>query len=97
MVYSFNDYEGYGFHGDFFNGWEDGLMDVRIPIFSTILISFLVQQFLEYCRTHEDGWDTECGAKAIKQTGTCAWESAADYDEEEFTGAYDTLPPMDVP
>ena len=29
LVYSFNDYQGYGYHGDFFNGWEDGLIDVR--------------------------------------------------------------------
>ena len=31
LVYSFNDYQGYGYHGDFFNGWEDGLIDVRKP------------------------------------------------------------------
>ena len=28
LVYSFNDTKGYGFHGDFFNGWEDGVVDV---------------------------------------------------------------------
>ena len=28
LYYSFNDTTGYGFHGDFFNGWQDGLIDV---------------------------------------------------------------------
>ena len=27
LVYSFNDTTGYGFHGDFFNGWKAGIMD----------------------------------------------------------------------
>jgi len=81
LVYSFNDYQGYGYHGDFFNGWEDGLID----------------QFLEHCRTQEDGWDTQCGARAEKHPGPCSWELGAEYDEQEFTGAQDTLPPWDGP
>ena len=28
LYYSFNDTTGYGFHGDFFNGWQEGLIDV---------------------------------------------------------------------
>ena len=28
LVYSFNDTVGYGFHGDFFNGWEEGVIEV---------------------------------------------------------------------
>ena len=97
-MYSFNDYQGYGYHGDFFNGWEDGLIDVRRPIFRVNLIfNFLSQQFLEHCRTQEDGWDTQCGARAEKHPGSCAWEFSPEYDEEEFTGAQDTLPPWDGP
>ena len=27
LVYSFDDYVGYGFHGDFFNGWKPGVVE----------------------------------------------------------------------
>lgn len=30
LVYSFNDWDGYGFHGDFFNGWKEGVVDTLI-------------------------------------------------------------------
>ena len=30
LVYSYNDTIGYGFHGDFINGWEKGAVDVSI-------------------------------------------------------------------
>ena len=61
------------------------------------MINFLFQQFLEHCRTQEDGWDTQCGARAEKHPGPCAWEFGAEYDEQEFTGAHDNIPPWDGP
>ena len=27
LVYSFDDRVGYGFHGDFFNGWKPGVVE----------------------------------------------------------------------
>ena len=44
LVYSFNDKSGFGFHGDFINGWEDGV----------------VQQAIDYCATSDDGYKTQC-------------------------------------
>ena len=30
LVYSFDDYVGYGFHGDFFNGWKPGVVEALL-------------------------------------------------------------------
>ena len=45
LVYSFNDKTGYGFHGDFFHGWKEGV----------------IEGLLDYCINHEDGMATQCG------------------------------------
>jgi len=45
LVYSYNDWTGYGFHGDFLMGWNNGV----------------IESMIEYCRTHEDGMATQCG------------------------------------
>jgi len=45
LVYSFNDWTGYGFHGDFFHGWNEGV----------------IEDMLDYCINHEDGMATQCG------------------------------------
>jgi len=81
LVYSFNDTQGYGFHGDFFNGWEDGVVD----------------RFIEYCRTNSDGFATQCGAIAEKHPVDCPWEDDFHHDQEQFRGILDELPPWDGP
>ena len=30
LVYSFDDWVGYGFHGDFFNGWKPGAVEALL-------------------------------------------------------------------
>ena len=30
LVYSFDDWVGYGFHGDFFNGWKPGVVEALL-------------------------------------------------------------------
>ena len=45
LVYSYNDWEGYGFHGDFLNGWKDGAID----------------QLLYFCTFNEDLNVSNCG------------------------------------
>jgi len=77
LYYSFNDTTGYGFHGDFLNGWQDGLMD----------------DLIEYCRTHEDGMATQCNI--AKNRVDCPWEGAEDPDQ--YKGVLDQLPPWDGP
>ncbi len=32
LVYSYNDWKGYGFHGDFLNGWNEGVMEQLIEV-----------------------------------------------------------------
>ena len=44
LVYSYNDWTGYGFHGDFLMGWNDGV----------------IESMIDYCMTHEDGMATQC-------------------------------------
>ena len=38
-VYSFDDWVGYGFHGDFIMGWKQGA----------------IEGLLDYCQNHADG------------------------------------------
>jgi len=45
LVYSFNDREGYGFHGDFLMGWNNNE----------------IESMIDYCINHEDGMATQCG------------------------------------
>ena len=80
LVYSFGDYSGYGFHGDFVMGWEDGVID----------------QLIDYCTYNEDGMDTQCNAEEIagKHGGpnnSCLWEGVE--DSSPFLGELDELPP----
>jgi len=51
LYYSFNDTTGYGFHGDFFNGWQDGLID----------------EILEGCRTHVDNGIYQCSVNKERE------------------------------
>jgi len=44
LVYSFYDWTGYGFHGDFLMGWNDGV----------------IESMINYCMTHEDGFKYQC-------------------------------------
>jgi len=80
LVYSFGDYSGFGFHGDFVMGWEDGVLD----------------QLIDYCTYNEDGMDTQCNAKEIagKHGGpntSCQWEGTD--DASPYIGELDELPP----
>merc|ERR1712154_363282 len=44
LIYSYNDWTGYGFHGDFLMGWNEGV----------------IESMIDYCMTHEDGMATQC-------------------------------------
>ena len=43
-MYSYNDKTGYGFHGDFLMGWNDGV----------------IESMIDYCMNNEDGMATQC-------------------------------------
>jgi len=45
LVYSFDDREGFGFHGDFLMGWEENR----------------IEEMLDYCINNPDGMATQCG------------------------------------
>ena len=63
LVYSFNDKSGFGFHGDFVNGWEEGV----------------VQEAIDYCATHYDGAETHCQiVKVFDNSNTCHWQGTDD-------------------
>jgi len=62
LVYSFNDYTGYGFHGDFLHGWKEGVMD----------------GLLNYCINNDDGFSKQCGIDKHGSMGGCAWEGTED-------------------
>ena len=62
LVYSFNDWIGYGFHGDFFNGWRPGV----------------VEALIEQCTTHDEVLPGEnCGLDK-SDPYECDWEGAED-------------------
>ena len=44
LVYSYNDWTGYGLHGEFLMGWNEGV----------------IESMIDYCMTHEDGMATQC-------------------------------------
>ena len=62
MVYSFDDWVGYGFHGDFFNGWKEGV----------------VEALIEQCTYHEEVLPGEnCGLDK-SDPYECDWEGSED-------------------
>ena len=87
LVYSFNDTVGYGFHGDFFNGWEEGVIEVSSELsrHAQLVVVTIYQGFIEYCRTHEDGFSTQCGAMQEKHPETCEWEYSEGYDQVQYS------------
>ena len=44
LVYSFGDWEGFGFHGDFLHGWKDNV----------------IQNAIDYCTDNDDGLENQC-------------------------------------
>ena len=52
LYYSFNDTTGYGFHGDFFNGWQEGLID----------------EILEGCRTTVVNGVYQCNVYKVRES-----------------------------
>jgi len=82
LVYSFGDYSGYGFHGDFLNGWEDGVID----------------SLVDYCINNKDGMAKQCNIWDIagKDGGlnySCKWEG--EEDSSPYLGELDKLPPRE--
>jgi len=65
LVYSFNDYTGYGFHGDFLQGWKDGVMD----------------RLLDTCINKLDGFERQCGIDKSGTMGGCQWEGDVDDEQ----------------
>ena len=61
LYYSFNDTTGYGFHGDFFNGWQDGLIDVSTVTMVLILTLTMLKYNVPSFPEKEVGPDTELG------------------------------------
>lgn len=81
-MYSFGDYSGYGFHGDFLNGWEDGVID----------------NLVDYCINNKDGMAKQCNIWDIagKDGGlnySCKWEG--EEDSSPYLGELDKLPPRE--
>merc|ERR1739845_121892 len=83
LVYSFKDYSGFGFHGDFVMGWKEGTLE----------------QLIDYCTYHDGlsaGDHVQCNAAAIagKHGGpnfSCSWEGHDDLTP--YVGLLDDLPP----
>ena len=77
LVYSYNDYEGHGFHGDFVNGWDEGK----------------IESLLDYCTRDYDGshkcglFD---GKVNPGPNGACQWEGSD--DPEYYRGVWDNIP-----
>jgi len=78
LVYSMRDYTGYGFHGDFLMGWEDGIMD----------------QLIDYCTYTEDQeYFCNAENIAGRYGGpdySCHWDGQGNGD---YTGVLNGLPP----
>ena len=55
LVYSFNDWSGYGFHGDFMHGWKEGV----------------IEGFLNYCAYNDGSGPTQCGIVKDKSSQKC--------------------------
>jgi len=78
LVYSMIDYVGHGFHADFLNGWQPGIMD----------------QLIEYCTytaNQENFCNADnIAGRYGGPDASCVWhgESSGDFD-----GVYDELPP----
>lgn len=79
LVYSFNDTTGYGFHGDFLMGWDDGN----------------IQSKIDYCIANEDGAATQCGnEKAGPYPCPWDPENPDIHvDPDQYRGVLDELPP----
>lgn len=76
LVYSFGDTTGYGFHGDFLNGWKKGVM----------------QSLLDYCVNNDDGRATMCGIdKGTWEWDQCTWEGPYGQDDQ-YKGILDEIP-----
>ena len=65
LVYSFNDWSGYGFHGDFLNGWKEGV----------------IEGFLDYCTYNDGSGPTQCGIVKDQSSPKCIWEGSDDVDQ----------------
>ena len=80
LVYSFGDYTGYGFHGDFLNGWEDGVID----------------KLVDYCFKNENGMAKQCNIREIAEkhggpNSSCKWKGKE--DSSPYLGELNDLPP----
>ena len=79
LFYSFGDYSGYGFHGDFVMGWEDGVID----------------ELIDYCTYNDGmSSQCNAEIIAGKHGGpnpSCEWEGTD--DESQYLGELDELPP----
>jgi len=82
LVYSFGDYSGYGFHADFVNGWQEGIID----------------QLVDFCTYNDAGLpeNYQCNVEGIADKrggpdGSCDWEGTD--DENQYLGELDNLPP----
>ena len=65
LVYSFNDWSGYGFHGDFLHGWKEGV----------------IEGFLDYCAYNDGSGPTQCGIVKDESSPKCIWEGSDDVDQ----------------
>merc|ERR1711892_380653 len=78
LVYSMRDYTGYGFHGDFLMGWEDGVIDKMIDY-----CTYTANQEV-FCNAEE------FAGRWGGPDGSCHWEGQGN---GQYTGVLSELPP----